>query len=56
MPIEWNNMKRSASQMNQNFETCLKLMKNADYILLHFTDMLGFLKGRTIPAEEAESV
>jgi len=30
-------------------------MKRADYILLHFTDMLGFLKGRTIPAEEAEN-
>jgi glutamine synthetase len=30
-------------------------MNNADYILLHFTDMLGFLKGRTIPAEEAEN-
>jgi len=30
-------------------------MRNADYILLHFTDMLGFLKGRTIPAEEPEN-
>lgn len=39
----------------QNYDTCLKLIKNADYILLHFTDMLGFLKGRTIPAEEAEN-
>jgi len=39
----------------QNYDTYLKLIKNADYILLHFTDMLGFLKGRTIPAEEAEN-
>jgi len=30
-------------------------MKNADYILLHFTDLLGSLKGRTISAEEAEN-
>jgi len=30
-------------------------MKNADYILLHFADMLGFLKGRTITVEEAEN-
>jgi len=30
-------------------------MKSADYVLLHFTDMLGYLKGRTIPAEEAET-
>jgi len=28
-------------------------MKNADFILLHFTDLLGHLKGRTIPSEEA---
>jgi len=39
----------------KNFDTCLKLLKNADYILLHFTDMLGFFKGRTIPVEEAEN-
>jgi glutamine synthetase len=31
-------------------------MKSADYVLLHFTDLLGYLKGRTIPAEEAENV
>ena len=43
------------SKATQNFDTCLKLMNHADYILLHFTDMLGFLKGRTIPAEEAEN-
>lgn len=42
-------------QLNQNIETYMKLLKNADYILLHFTDLLGFLKGRTIPAEEAEN-
>ncbi len=49
-------MKRDALKTNQNLDTCLKLIKNADYILLHFTDMLGSLKGRTIPAEEAENV
>jgi len=43
------------SQTTHNFDTCLKLMNNADYILLHFTDMLGLLKGRTIPTEEAKN-
>jgi glutamine synthetase len=43
------------SRENQNFDTYLKLMNNADYILLHFTDILGFLKGRTIPTEEAKN-
>jgi len=33
-----------------------KLMKSADYILLQFTDLLGNLKGRTIPVDEAEKV
>ncbi|MBS7636045.1 type I glutamate--ammonia ligase [Candidatus Bathyarchaeota archaeon] len=40
---------------NQNVELCFKLLKNAEHVLLHFTDLLGFLKGRTIPAEEAEN-
>lgn len=40
----------------QDFDLCLKLMENADYILLHFTDILGHFKGRSIPAEEAEDV
>jgi len=35
-------------------DTYLKLMKNADYILLQFTDINGGLRGRTIPAERAE--
>ena len=39
----------------QNVDTYLKLIKNADYILLHFTDTLGYLKGRTIPTEEARN-
>lgn len=38
-----------------NVDTYFKLMKNADYVLLHFTDLLGYLKGRTIPAEQAKS-
>ena len=43
------------SEAVRNSDTSLKLMNNADYILLHFTDMLGLLKGRTIPTEEAEN-
>jgi glutamine synthetase len=39
----------------QSIDASLRLTKNADYILLHFTDLLGYLKGRTIPAEEARS-
>jgi glutamine synthetase len=42
-------------QETQNLETCLKLTKNADFVLLHFTDVLGYFKGRTIPAEETEN-
>ena len=41
--------------MNANYYTSLKLTKNADFILLHFTDLLGYLKGRTIPAEQAKN-
>ncbi len=47
-------MKNTIFENTQNFYTNLKLTKNADYVLLHFTDMLGYLKGRTIPAEEVE--
>ncbi len=36
-----------------NCDTYLRLLKNADYVLLHFTDILGYFKGRTIPADEA---
>ncbi|MEM3730778.1 MAG: type I glutamate--ammonia ligase [Candidatus Bathyarchaeia archaeon] len=46
----------SKLKLPPNFDTCLKLMKNADYILLHFTDLLGFLKGRTVPADLVEDV
>jgi glutamine synthetase len=42
-------------QAVQNYETCLKLTKNADYILLQFTDLSGLLRGRTIPSEEAKN-
>jgi len=48
-------MLNDKSRTIQNFETCLKLMKNADYVLLHFTDAFGFLKGRTIPTEEVKN-
>jgi glutamine synthetase len=40
---------------NQNIEARLKLIRDSDYVLLHFTDLPGFLKGRTIPAEEAKN-
>jgi glutamine synthetase len=40
---------------NHNLDTCLKLVKNAAYVLLHFTDLLGSPKGRTIAMEEAKS-
>lgn len=46
-------MIRDKLQAIQHLETCLKLAKNADYILLQFTDLFGLLRGRTIPAEEA---
>jgi glutamine synthetase len=49
-----NTMTRTTLKTIQNGGTYLKLMKNADYILLHFTDMLGYLKGRTIPADQAK--
>jgi len=39
----------------KNFETCTKLLENADHILLQFTDLQGLLKGRTIPTEEARN-
>ena len=42
-------------QRNHNLDTCLKLVKNADYVLLHFTDLLGSLKDRAIPVEEAKN-
>jgi len=34
----------------------LSLIKHADHIMLHFVDLLGALRGRTVPAAEAESV
>jgi glutamine synthetase len=46
---------RDRLQAIQNFETCAKLTKNADYVLLQFTDLVGMLKGRTIPSEEAKN-
>jgi len=39
----------------ENMAICLSLIKHADHIALHFVDLLGALRGRTIPAEEAES-
>jgi len=46
---------RAKLQEIQNLENCLKLARNADFVLLHFTDLLGYLKGRTIPAEETKN-
>jgi len=48
-------MAHSKLQTVQNYDTYFKLMKNADYILLHFTDTLGYLRGRTIPTEQAKN-
>ena len=48
-------MPRSAFHSTQNLETCLKLVRNADYVLLQCTDLAGFFKGRTIPAEEVRN-
>ena len=48
------NMAHRSQQVMKNFAS-LKLVKSADYALLHFTDILGFLKGRTIPVEEVEN-
>ena len=45
---------RTRAQTAEHFDVYLKLMKSADYVLLHFTDLLGSLRGRTIPAEKAE--
>jgi len=30
-------------------------MKNAEHVLLHFTDLLGYFRGRTIPVDEVEN-
>ena len=50
-------MRSSSRRMfqKQNVELCFRLMKNAEHVLLHFTDLLGFFKGRTIPVEEVEN-
>ena len=48
-------MVRAKLQTAQNNDTIFKLMKNADYILLQFTDIAGYLKGRTVPAEQAKN-
>ncbi|MGQ9640856.1 MAG: type I glutamate--ammonia ligase [Candidatus Bathycorpusculaceae bacterium] len=48
-------MRTNTPSKDRNLEVCLKLIENADYVLLHFTDLLGYWKGRTIPAEEAEN-
>ena len=43
-------------QAREKKAMCLSLIKHADHIMLHFVDLLGALKGRTVPAQEAESV
>jgi len=43
-------------QARENMAMCLSLIKHADHIMLHFVDLLGSLKGRTVPEQEAESV
>lgn len=41
--------------VNKNVELCFKLMKSAEHVLLHFTDLLGYFRGRTVPVEEVEN-
>jgi len=43
-------------QAREKMAMCMSLIKHSDHIMLHFVDLLGALKGRTVPAEEAESV
>jgi len=43
-------------ESREKMAMCLSLIKHSDHIMLHFVDLLGALKGRTVPAEEAESV
>ena len=43
-------------QARENISVCLSLIKHADHIVLHFVDLLGALKGRTVPSEEADSL
>ncbi|MDH4221703.1 MAG: glutamine synthetase, partial [Candidatus Bathyarchaeota archaeon] len=40
----------------ESMNLCMSLVKHADHIMLHFVDLAGALKGRTVPAQEAESV
>jgi len=47
-------MERVEPQEIPKYETYLELTKKVDFILLQFTDLLGYLKGRTIPAEQAK--
>jgi glutamine synthetase len=43
-------------EAREKMAMCLSLVKHSDHMMLHFVDLLGALKGRTVPAEEAESV
>lgn len=43
-------------QTREKISICLSLIKHADHIMLHFVDLMGVLRGRTVPAQEAESV
>jgi len=40
----------------ENLAISLSLIKHADHMMLHFVDLLGGFKGRTVPAQEAEAV
>ncbi len=40
----------------ENMNLCMSLIKHSDHIMLHFVDLPGALKGRTVPTQEAESV
>lgn len=43
-------------ETDKSSTACLSQIKEVDYVILHFADLLGLLKGRTIPKREADRV
>ncbi len=39
---------------SHDFDVAMRLTEGADFVLLHFTDILGYFKGRSIPSQEIE--
>ncbi len=42
--------------METKTQVLISKVKQSDYIILHFVDLVGYIKGRTIPTSKAESV